>query len=128
KVSHTRSERQLGSDVFSFFFQAEDGIRDRNVTGVQTCALPICRHRSRNGPAKGPTIVNGSSRIANAPATALAVARFCGEKKNRVASPSWNIPSPHFDTSRTVNSLQKRARSKRNRRSTTQSEPQETRG
>src|SRR5699024_11864176 len=28
--------------VFYFFFQAEDGIRDRNVTGVQTCALPIC--------------------------------------------------------------------------------------
>ena len=25
-----------------FFFQAEDGIRDRLVTGVQTCALPIC--------------------------------------------------------------------------------------
>src|SRR5699024_6271557 len=25
----------------SFLFQAEDGIRDRNVTGVQTCALPI---------------------------------------------------------------------------------------
>src|SRR5699024_11540740 len=28
---------------FFFFFQAEDGIRDRNVTGVQTCALPIFR-------------------------------------------------------------------------------------
>src|SRR5207249_7626794 len=28
---------------FYFFFQAEDGIRDRNVTGVQTCALPILR-------------------------------------------------------------------------------------
>src|SRR5699024_11237268 len=27
--------------LFIFFFQAEDGIRDRNVTGVQTCALPI---------------------------------------------------------------------------------------
>src|SRR5699024_11989454 len=26
---------------FFFFFQAEDGIRDRNVTGVQTCAFPI---------------------------------------------------------------------------------------
>src|SRR5207248_4194567 len=26
---------------FFFFFQAEDGIRDRTVTGVQTCALPI---------------------------------------------------------------------------------------
>src|SRR5256885_5486141 len=28
-----------------FFFQAEDGIRDYKVTGVQTCALPICRSR-----------------------------------------------------------------------------------
>src|SRR5699024_11517323 len=28
-------------DCSCFFFQAEDGIRDRNVTGVQTCALPI---------------------------------------------------------------------------------------
>src|SRR2546422_8528571 len=27
---------------FFFFFQAEDGIRDVAVTGVQTCALPIC--------------------------------------------------------------------------------------
>src|SRR5437773_4017661 len=26
---------------YVFFFQAEDGIRDRDVTGVQTCALPI---------------------------------------------------------------------------------------
>src|SRR6266705_4574310 len=26
---------------YFFFFQAEDGIRDRTVTGVQTCALPI---------------------------------------------------------------------------------------
>src|SRR6266516_2269887 len=31
-----------------FFFQAEDGIRDRTMTGVQTCALPISRH---SGPA-----------------------------------------------------------------------------
>ena len=27
--------------IFFFFFQAEDGIRDYDVTGVQTCALPI---------------------------------------------------------------------------------------
>src|SRR5690606_40954781 len=27
----------------NFFFQAEDGIRDFHVTGVQTCALPICQ-------------------------------------------------------------------------------------
>src|SRR5260370_29243633 len=28
--------------LYIFFFQAEDGIRDSSVTGVQTCALPIC--------------------------------------------------------------------------------------
>src|SRR5256885_3349904 len=30
-----------------FFFQAEDGIRDYKVTGVQTCALPICLYAAR---------------------------------------------------------------------------------
>src|SRR5687767_15300749 len=30
--------------IFFFFFQAEDGIRDKLVTGVQTCALPIYRY------------------------------------------------------------------------------------
>ena len=33
--------------VFYFFFQAEDGIRDSPVTGVQTCALPISRRLKR---------------------------------------------------------------------------------
>src|SRR2546430_5467757 len=33
--------RHISYDVFFFFFQAEDGIRDLTVTGVQTCALPI---------------------------------------------------------------------------------------
>src|SRR5207249_8768441 len=36
--------------VFIFFFQAEDGIRDRNVTGVQTCALPISDNHLITGP------------------------------------------------------------------------------
>src|SRR5204862_958036 len=31
----------ISSSIFFFFFQAEDGIRDLYVTGVQTCALPI---------------------------------------------------------------------------------------
>src|SRR5207245_7005195 len=31
--------------LFFFFFQAEDGIRDATVTGVQTCALPILSER-----------------------------------------------------------------------------------
>src|SRR2546426_9529754 len=45
--------------LFFFFFQAEDGIRDYKVTGVQTCALPISaarhqceRHRRRHGDAR----------------------------------------------------------------------------
>src|SRR2546430_8965663 len=33
---------------FFFFFQAEDGIRDLTVTGVQTCALPILRAFDRS--------------------------------------------------------------------------------
>src|SRR5690554_7785435 len=38
-------QRSNGANVF--FFQAEDGIRDADVTGVQTCALPICKPRFR---------------------------------------------------------------------------------
>src|SRR2546429_1798529 len=34
--------RSMLMHVIFFFFQAEDGIRDVAVTGVQTCALPIC--------------------------------------------------------------------------------------
>src|SRR6266404_1826340 len=35
---------------FFFFFQAEDGIRDKLVTGVQTCALPISAAGLRRAP------------------------------------------------------------------------------
>src|SRR5207249_8205148 len=49
-----------------FFFQAEDGIRDRNVTGVQTCALPI--YGGRGGPRawargrRGPSLAGPAPR------------------------------------------------------------------
>src|SRR5690606_18929223 len=36
------------------FFQAEDGIRDFHVTGVQTCALPICPHERELNVPRGP--------------------------------------------------------------------------
>src|SRR5689334_23707843 len=54
------SQEAVDEAVF-FFFQAEDGIRDGTVTGVQTCALPICPgQRRRPGPARhaGSTSVN----------------------------------------------------------------------
>src|SRR3712207_3661565 len=41
KLKPTAKGRRLGVSGL-FFFQAEDGIRDIGVTGVQTCALPIC--------------------------------------------------------------------------------------
>src|SRR5699024_2988275 len=40
-------------EPYTFFFQAEDGIRDRNVTGVQTCALPILLWRAQGEQLRG---------------------------------------------------------------------------
>src|SRR5690349_23303227 len=41
----------LSPTFFFFFFQAEDGIRDLYVTGVQTCALPISAAAAARPPA-----------------------------------------------------------------------------
>src|SRR5690606_40588605 len=49
--------------VFFFFFQAEDGIRDFHVTGVQTCALPISGRRASEW--LGGTLQNGSVEESN---------------------------------------------------------------
>src|SRR3712207_7092067 len=52
--------------LFFFFFQAEDGIRDIGVTGVQTCALPI----SATGSATTPTPTTTATAWPTAPTTA----------------------------------------------------------
>src|SRR6266542_6102152 len=53
-----------------FCFQAEDGIRDATVTGVQTCALPICSRRQQPG-----DVTNPAARpVAIAPSWAAPVA------------------------------------------------------
>src|SRR5437016_9652384 len=49
-----------------FFFQAEDGIRDWSVTGVQTCALPICLRKEIYEP--------GDSRDVN-----ISIEKFLGQ-------------------------------------------------
>src|SRR5690554_7288411 len=46
------------SSVMFFFFQAEDGIRDADVTGVQTCALPI------SGPPRTQPLDNALASVA----------------------------------------------------------------
>src|SRR5947209_16001938 len=47
---------------FFFFFQAEDGIRDIGVTGVQTCALPISPKALRTSCCRGAPSAGGGSR------------------------------------------------------------------
>src|SRR5437764_7550961 len=44
-----RWPRGASFNIFHFFFQAEDGIRDTSVTGVQTCALPISESMAADG-------------------------------------------------------------------------------
>src|SRR5207244_5536764 len=53
QVVSYRSSRCVSSlmSCLIFFFQAEDGIRDDLVTGVQTCALPISKNRKKNNSA-----------------------------------------------------------------------------
>src|SRR2546427_12167079 len=59
---------------FFFFFQAEDGIRDLTVTGVQTCALPIW--------AKGDLHIDAHHTVEDVGITlGQAVARAVGDKK-----------------------------------------------
>src|SRR5256886_6609789 len=45
---------------FFFFFQAEDGIRDLTLTGVQTCALPICASSDVVRPGAPKTVIEGA--------------------------------------------------------------------
>src|SRR6266850_2284277 len=50
-----------------FFFQAEDGIRDYKVTGVQTCALPIFRPRGGEPHAHASIRVRAARALRDAP-------------------------------------------------------------
>src|SRR5256885_12053728 len=66
--------------LYFFFFQAEDGIRDYKVTGVQTCALPISadaeRHRALPARADRMSVIeNAIKRLQAARAGGAAFAR-----------------------------------------------------
>src|SRR2546430_12207108 len=94
-----------------FFFQAEDGIRDLTVTGVQTCALPIwdddelSRHRS-NG------LVLGAGRVDFL--VALDVVAFAEElhrgviRRDRLDRKSTRLNSSHSQISYAVFCLKKK--------------------
>src|SRR2546422_4219311 len=88
-----------------FFFQAEDGIRDVAVTGVQTCALPIYRlereHRAhglhplsgRDRPGAGLRQDRKSTRL-NSSHGYISYAVFCLKKKTTTPSTAAGPPTP----------------------------------
>src|SRR5688572_26824360 len=75
---------------FFFFFQAEDGIRDLTVTGVQTCALPILK---KNGLCTPP--VRATSNVATVIATDPSTPNLAGPSASagsRSCTTSTNMP------------------------------------
>src|SRR5437667_5270459 len=78
---------------FFFFFQAEDGIRDRDVTGVQTCALPIWKRSSLSG---------SPNRIRNLERRTLHALRRAAERRTLPQGHSTRLPTrrPHFHDGR----------------------------
>src|SRR2546427_3402601 len=84
---------------FFFFFQAEDGIRDLTVTGVQTCALPICSQ-----PANSATAISSSET----PAKEMASIGFRPKRDRK----STRLNSSHSQISYAVFCLKKKKKYK----------------
>src|SRR2546430_2873892 len=92
---------------FFFFFQAEDGIRDLTVTGVQTCALPICsnsvafietatntvKHITYVGRSPHEALDRKSTRL-NSSHSQISYAVFCLKKKTRTFTVETSVPMP----------------------------------
>src|SRR5690606_39731546 len=77
--------------VFIFFFQAEDGIRDFHVTGVQTCALPIWVRPLLTISSARPSRSVGGARSApgDAAITSCASASSPGRSEERRVGKEW---------------------------------------
>src|SRR5215213_10547980 len=74
-----------------FFFQAEDGIREWSVTGVQTCALPISQHMSEGD---GLELDNGS--YIRVRAAAEPVIEIAAETATDLLRIAWHIGNRHL--------------------------------
>src|SRR6266545_3793843 len=71
--------------IFFFFFQAEDGIRDKLVTGVQTCALP-------SGPPATPATSSPSAYDSLSPGNKrIATALFDAQKTSTTGTPTLTL-------------------------------------
>src|SRR5580765_5184362 len=70
--------------IVFFFFQAEDGIRDGRVTGVQTCALPIY------------TTATGITATLSTTATGVVITRPTATFASAASGATVSTTSPHF--------------------------------
>src|SRR2546430_7195046 len=95
---------------FFFFFQAEDGIRDLTVTGVQTCALPISEGRERVHHLGEPARVDGPRGDPGDPAGAApdGAARRRPFRHERPDRKSTRLNSSHSQISYAVFCLKKK--------------------
>src|SRR5688572_13226081 len=80
-----RSHCRLYFVFFFFFFQAEDGIRDLTVTGVQTCALPISSRLSASGNVPQLSRLRDRSALGETLAAADASRRASLQSRSRAA-------------------------------------------
>src|SRR2546426_7107654 len=72
---------------FFFFFQAEDGIRDYKVTGVQTCALPIWNNSSASAIAMNPRPARSTPTATTRRAEAFILSPRSEEHTSELQSP-----------------------------------------
>src|SRR5207253_4317215 len=76
---------------FFFFFQAEDGIRDGHVTGVQTCALPISPESERSLHEAGLFRILQPKRVGGAEFDYVALVDVADVIGRADASVAWNL-------------------------------------
>src|SRR5437870_12009643 len=97
---------------FFFFFQAEDGIRDGHVTGVQTCALPIFPTAANGRPAGHPSAPSATptcttTRTTTPRSEERRVGKECGGRR-RADGDNQSVPRWRAD-SRSVRGVLRRA-------------------
>src|SRR5437879_12226492 len=106
--------------VFFFFFQAEDGIRDTSVTGVQTCALPILIRGRMTNRAFAPAEIPRAhvEMILEAARHAPSGANAQRSEERRVGKEGRSRGSPHHSEKRETryNATEKRQRQHANTR------------
>src|SRR6266446_9748615 len=70
----------IEADQLFFLFQAEDGIRDYKVTGVQTCALPICLVTAEMGDPEGVFMFDESGFVKKGKESVGVARQYCGTR------------------------------------------------